>query len=121
MRKRCLLSTVALLLVLLLGATTTAFAANPALPMWEHIADGEPHVFGDRVYVYGSHDTNSAEFQYCGQDYIVWSAPVDDLTDWSYSVYPSIDCGEGGGGCRIRRLPGHRRPLLHLRGYRLPR
>ena len=66
--------------------------------MWEHIADGEPHVFGDRVYVYGSHDTNSAEFQYCGQDYIVWSAPVDDLTDWSYSVYPSIDCGEGGGG-----------------------
>ena len=29
---------------------------NPYLPSYEYIPDGEPHVFGDRVYVYGSHD-----------------------------------------------------------------
>ena len=37
---------------------------NPYLPLWEYIPDGEPRVFGNRVYVYGSHDrvgtTNSA-------------------------------------------------------------
>ena len=30
---------------------------NPYLPSWEYIPDGEPYVFGDRVYVYGSHDS----------------------------------------------------------------
>ena len=29
---------------------------NPYLPSWEYIPDGEPYVFGDRVYVFGSHD-----------------------------------------------------------------
>lgn len=29
---------------------------NPYLPSWEYVPDGEPHVFGKRVYVYGSHD-----------------------------------------------------------------
>lgn len=54
------------------------------MPLWEHIPDGEPRVFthnGEtRVYVYGSHDSIYTE--YCGFDYVVWSAPVDDLTDW---------------------------------------
>ncbi len=58
--------------------------ANPYLPLWEHIPDGEPKVFtynGEkRVYVYGSHDTLKTE--YCGTDYVVWSAPINDLTDW---------------------------------------
>ena len=27
---------------------------NPYLPLWEYVPDGEPHVFGDRVYLYGS-------------------------------------------------------------------
>ena len=31
-------------------------ALNPYLPGWEYIPDGEPHIFGDRVYIYGSHD-----------------------------------------------------------------
>ena len=31
-------------------------AFNPYLPSWEYIPEGEPYVFGDRVYVYGSHD-----------------------------------------------------------------
>lgn len=58
--------------------------ANPYMPLWEHVPDGEPRVFtheGEtRVYVYGSHDTERTE--YCGRDYVVWSAPVTDLTDW---------------------------------------
>ena len=29
---------------------------NPILPLWEHIPDGEPRLFGGRVYLYGSHD-----------------------------------------------------------------
>ena len=58
---------------------------NPYMPLWEHVPDGEPRVFtygGEtRVYVYGSHDTKRTE--YCGDDYVVWSAPVTDLTDWT--------------------------------------
>ncbi len=54
------------------------------MPLWEHVPDGEPRVFtykGEtRVYVYGSHDT--LRTGYCGEDYVVWSAPVTDLTDW---------------------------------------
>ena len=56
---------------------------NPYLPSFEYVPDGEPHVFGDRVYVYGSHDRfDGAEF--CLNDYICYSAPVTDLTDWRY-------------------------------------
>ncbi|MBO4909970.1 MAG: family 43 glycosylhydrolase [Lachnospiraceae bacterium] len=58
--------------------------ANPYMPLWEHVPDGEPRVFeykGEkRVYVYGSHDIERE--QYCGRNYVVWSAPIDDLTDW---------------------------------------
>ena len=59
--------------------------ANPYMPLWEHVPDGEPRVFAHqgeaRVYVYGSHDTLRTE--YCGTDYVAWSAPVTDLTDWT--------------------------------------
>lgn len=55
---------------------------NPFLPLSEYIADGEPHVFGDRVYLFGSHDKEGGD-TYCMLDYAVWSAPVDDLSDWS--------------------------------------
>ena len=50
-------------------------AFNPYLPSWEYVPDGEPHVFGDRVYVYGSHDRFNGE-TFCLNDYICWSAPV---------------------------------------------
>ena len=43
--------------------------------------DGEPHVFGGRLYVYGSHDRRDGT-SYCQEDYVVWSAPVDDLSQW---------------------------------------
>ena len=48
---------------------------NPYLPNWEYVPDGEPHVFGDRVYVYGSHDFFGGDV-YCMGDYVGWSAPV---------------------------------------------
>ena len=57
--------------------------ANPYLPNWEYIPDGEPHVFGDRVYVYGSHDYFNGNV-FCLGDYVCYSAPVTDLTDWKY-------------------------------------
>ena len=56
-------------------------AFNPYLPSWEYIPDGEPYVFGDRVYVYGSHDQFNG-WVFCQGDYMGWSAPVDDLSDW---------------------------------------
>ena len=56
---------------------------NPYLPSWEYVPDGEPHVFGDRVYVYGSHDAFGAPI-FCVNDYVCWSAPVDDLSDWRF-------------------------------------
>lgn len=58
-------------------------AFNPFLPSWEYVPDGEPRVFGDRLYLYGSHDLfNGADF--CLDDYVCWSAPVSDLSDWRY-------------------------------------
>ncbi len=56
-------------------------AFNPYLPSWEYIPDGEPHVFGDRVYVFGSHDLYNSHV-FCLGNYVCWSAPVDDLSDW---------------------------------------
>ena len=56
---------------------------NPYLPLEEHIPDGEPHVFGDRLYIFGSHDLENGN-EFCEQDYVTWSAPVDDLSDWRY-------------------------------------
>lgn len=62
---------------------------NPYLPSWEYIPDGEPYVFDGRVYVYGSHDMFNGSV-YCINDYVCWSAPVDDLGDWRYEgvIYP---------------------------------
>ena len=35
-----------------------------------------------RVYIYGSHDDLITA--YCGRDQVVWSAPVEDLSQWRY-------------------------------------
>lgn len=56
---------------------------NPYLPSYEYVPDGEPHVFGKRVYVYGSHDRFNAPI-FCLNDYVCWSASVDDLSEWCY-------------------------------------
>ena len=54
---------------------------NPFLPPDACIPDGEPHVFGDRIYLYGSHDRACGD-TFCELDYEVWSAPVEDVKDW---------------------------------------
>lgn len=58
-------------------------AVNPYLPQNEYVPDGEPRLFGDRVYVYGSHDRFGAPI-FCVNDYVCYSAPQDDLADWRY-------------------------------------
>ena len=58
-------------------------AFNPYLPLWEYVPDGEPHVFGERVYLFGSHDAFGGK-KFCPNDYVCWSAPVTDLADWRY-------------------------------------
>lgn len=57
-------------------------AWNPYLPSWEYVPDGEPHIFHDRLYLYGSHDRFNGT-TYCMEPYVCWSAPVDDLSDWT--------------------------------------
>lgn len=67
-------------------------AFNPYLPSWEYIPDGEPYVFGDRVYVYGSHDKYGSH-GFCINDYVCYSAPIDDLGNWRYEgvTYTRLD------------------------------
>ena len=55
---------------------------NPFLPLDEYIPDGEPRVFGDRVYLYGSHD-NFGDSSYCSTEYYVYSASIYDLENWT--------------------------------------
>ncbi len=89
-------------------------AMNPYLPLWEYIPDGEPRIFGDRLYVYGSHDFAGGERGFCPGDYVVWSAPISDLSDWKYEGIsypratdnpedegdglPAPDCVQGSDG-----------------------
>lgn len=68
-------------------SVVTMTAQNPYLPLWEHLPDGEPRVFEDpdrpgkyRAYIIGSHDVTYSA--YCGNDIRMWSAPVEDLSQW---------------------------------------
>ena len=54
---------------------------NPFLPFDTYITDGEPKVFGDRIYLYGSYDRFGAG--YCSDCYHVVSAPLSDLSAWT--------------------------------------
>ena len=76
---------------------------NPYLPLNEYIPDGEPHVFGDRVYVYGSHDLPGGR-AYCEGDYAVWSAPLKDLKTWrseGTSYYKTQDPSNAEGKMQL--------------------
>lgn len=73
--------------VALMAQTTSGNGANPYLPLWEHLPDGEPRIFEDpdhpgkfRVYIIGSHDLRFNS--YCGPDIRAWSAAVEDLSNW---------------------------------------
>ncbi len=86
----------------LVASAASVFAANPFLPLWEYVPDGEPYVFEDpdhpgrqRVYLYGSHDI--CQKSYCGRDQVVWSAPVENLNDWRFDgvAFRSIADADG--------------------------
>jgi hypothetical protein len=73
-------------LLILLGVFQISFARNPILPPIAFIPDGEPDVFeykGEkRVFLYGSRDERVTAF--CGYGHDLWSAPVTDLTEWTF-------------------------------------
>lgn len=114
----------------LLLCTQLCQAQNPYLPLWEHVPDGEPRVFEDpdhpgkyRAYIIGSHDTKLTE--YCGADNRMWSAPVEDLTQWrdegaifSYHVNNQWDIMYAPDLVEIRRNDGTKEYYLfpHSRG-----
>jgi hypothetical protein len=77
---------------------------NPYLPSYEYIPDGEPHVIGDRVYVYGSHDKFNGRY-FCMNDYVCWSAPVTNLKDWKYEgvIWKRADDPERGH-CLLKQM-----------------
>ena len=56
---------------------------NPCLPSYEYVPDVEPRVFGDRIYLYGSHDRFRGA-EYCLNDYVCYSADVHNLAEWRY-------------------------------------
>jgi len=58
-------------------------AVNPFLPSYEYVPDGEPHIFDDRLYLFGSHDRFNG-LSFCQNDYVCWSAPLTDLSAWRY-------------------------------------
>jgi len=77
-------------------------AYNPYLPSWEYVPDAEPYVFDGRVYIYGSHDHFGGAV-FCENDYICWSAPVEDLSAWRYEgvIFKRTDdpLNADGSGC----------------------
>lgn len=103
---------------------------NPYLPLWEHLPDGEPRVFEDpdnpgkyRIYIIGSHDVRFTS--YCGADIRMWSAPVEDLTNWrdegaifTYHVQNQWDVMYAPDLVEIKRKDGTKEYYLfpHSRG-----
>lgn len=86
--------------LVLLGAGLQAEAANPLLPLDEFIPDVEARVFTnqegeERLYLYGSHD-NYGGGTWCSHQYRVWSAPLDNLEEWTdHGVSFASRTGEG--------------------------
>lgn len=58
-------------------------AFNPYLPGNDYVADCEPRVFGNRLYVYGSQDAFGGNGA-CTGNFVCWSAPLSDLGSWKY-------------------------------------
>lgn len=84
-----------------------SLAMNPYLPLWEYVPDAEPRVFGQRLYVYGSHDFAPGDQGFCPGDYLVWSAPLDDLGRWRCDgvAYPREGAGDGAAPAEFLQAP----------------
>lgn len=105
-------------------------AGNPYLPLWEHLPDGEPRVFEDpdrpgffRAYIIGSHDLRFTS--YCGPDIRMWSAPVENLSEWrdegpifSYHIEGQWDVMYAPDLVEVKRRDGTKEYYLypHSRG-----
>lgn len=76
-------------------------AVSPYLPEWEYVADGEPHIFDGRLYIIGSHDRFRGK-KFCENDYVGWSAPLEDLRCWRYEgvTYRKIQDPDNRNGKR---------------------
>lgn len=87
-------------------------AFNPYLPFWETVPDGEPHVFDGRIYVYGSHDKRNGT-SFCEADYVCWSAPVDDLGNWTCegTIYRKEQDPINGAGYG-KKMPDFEAPFI---------
>lgn len=116
--------------LLLFPVATLSGTGNPYLPLWEHLPDGEPRVFEDpdnpgkyRAYIIGSHDLRFKS--YCGPDIRIWSAPVEDLSDWrdegpvfTYRINEQWDVMYAPDLVEVRRKDGTKEYYLypHSRG-----
>ncbi|MDD7739130.1 MAG: family 43 glycosylhydrolase [Fusicatenibacter sp.] len=73
---------------------------NPLLPLYEYIPDVEARVYPgsdgkERLFLYGSHDL-FPNTNWCSWQYRVYSAPLDDLADWTdHGVSFASRKGEG--------------------------
>lgn len=104
-------------------------ATNPILGPGRYIADGEVHVFGDRVYLFGSHDMEGGT-EFCMEDYEFFSASVNDLSHWTsrganyspkedplwtperaYAYAPDVVCGNDGKCYLYYCLAGYQGPI----------
>lgn len=74
------------------------FSNNPIIP-GKGVCDPHIHIFGDRAYLYASHDKSSQNETYAMEDWVIWSS--EDLVEWTQeSVFhpedtyigPTNDC-----------------------------
>lgn len=82
---KCSFHRLALLTAFMGGTAASALAQNPFIQT-QYTADPSARVFGDRVYVYPSHDILATEGKgrvgwFCMEDYHVFSSA--NLTDWT--------------------------------------
>lgn len=80
--------------------------ANPYLPNHEYIPDGEPRVFGDRVYIYGSHDQAGSDM-FCDFVLKVWSASIYDLNKWTCHGVAFRTKTDAGEKCQVPWTDGY--------------
>ena len=67
--------------------------ANPYLPRWEYIPDGEPRVFGDRVYIFVGDYDSIERFEIPENIEKIELKPEKDMTDTQTAVETAIRRG----------------------------
>ena len=74
---------------------------NPYLPLCEYIPDGEPHVFGGRLYIFGSHDREMAM----------------NSANWTMSATPPMPVTLRSGGMRALFTERIRIRIIRMAAY----